>query len=152
MDLFWNSGPELLSCYNPLTIPLTADIEHRFPILCYSKCNSILLHGEFTHSWFCRLLFISTILNLYSSHAWWKYFIFVNFFSGLLLGRVHFYHKSYSDACAVMHCNWPLFFTPIHCICSTCKYLSAQEPFKYAAWICVYLKKIWEDLRRLYTI
>lgn len=50
-------------------------------------------------------------------------------FSGLLLGRVYFYYQPYSNACPSVHCDWSLFFSAVHCLCSTCKYFGALTKY-----------------------
>ncbi|CAH1414140.1 unnamed protein product [Lactuca virosa] len=39
---------------------------------------------------------------------------------GMLLGRVHLYYQPDTNACASLHCDWSLFISALHCICSTC--------------------------------
>lgn len=115
----------------------TADIEHRIPLLCYSKCNSILLHGRYLAEVFVPLLSPQTIFLLHAQEKLKKCSFCSYIFSGLLLGRVHIYYKSHPNARAAMHCNWSLFFTPLHSLCSSCKYLVYlylySEVYKFAA-------------------
>lgn len=39
------------------------------------------------------------------------------------MGRVHFHHQPHSNACSVVHSNWSLFFSTVHCLCTSCEYL-----------------------------
>ena len=41
--------------------------------------------------------------------------------SGLFLGRLHFHHQSYPNACSFVYCDWSSLFTTLYCLCSPCK-------------------------------
>lgn len=90
-----------------------ADIEHRIPFLCYFKLNCILLHGRHAIDLLylvISLIFVSCLLKFF-------------YLSGMLLGRIHLYYQPDTNACASLHCDWSLFISALHCICSTCKCL-----------------------------
>ena len=37
---------------------------------------------------------------------------------GMFVGRLHLHYQPDTNACAFVHCNWPILSSTIHCLCS----------------------------------
>lgn len=101
-------------------ITIFADFEHRISLLCYIKLHFILLHGTVR---IVQIFFLISFAYLYYFLLLYIHYIKLFLHSGLLLGRIHLYHQSHTNACSSLHRDWSLFISAVYCVCSACKYI-----------------------------
>ena len=73
---------------------------------------------------------------------------------GMFLGRLHLHYQSDTNACASVHCNWPILSSSVHCLCSFGMFLLlvTDKNIITSLSLCVSLKSLNVQVRVMHAI